>query len=126
MTDPITIGSAGVKFIFSSDTEGLSFSEVYKNAGTSTVYTVPAAHVFWILHNSIAISGTYPHISASILANGNKILSVTASDGETNANSIVMDTMLKITAGQTVQFLRDGVSSNGWCGMAVAGIETSA
>ena len=124
MTEPITIGSAGVKFIKDSNTNGLSFSETYNNAGTSTIYTVPAAHVFWILHCSISAASDAPMLLGSIMANGSKIMSIGASkDGST---ALSMDMMVKITAGQTIQFYRLGTSATAYLAASVAGIETDA
>lgn len=126
MTDPITIGSAGVKFIFSADTVGKSFSNTYASTGTSVVYTVPAAKVFWVLHCSMSAGSDWATLDGSILANGVKICSICAASAEGNSNSFSMDVMVKITAGQTIQFYRSYANGQSKFGMAVAGIETSA
>ena len=50
MTDPITIGTAGTKFIYSADTVGKTFSKYSATAATPLAfYTVPAAKKFIIL-----------------------------------------------------------------------------
>jgi len=126
MTDPITIGSAGVKFIKDSDTVGRTFGDRI-TSGSTTLYTCPAAKKFYVLFTNLTIDSRSSDHWAYINANGIKVGYITG-EAQTSTNQnygIVFECCLEIAAGQTVTLHASGESGTAATGM-VFGVETDA
>jgi len=104
MTDPVTIGTAGTKFIKTATTVGLTFSNAA--TGTSTLYTVPAAKKFYVLSCMIGSSSTTGQSNAYILANGINIAMNSANADASGATNTIgtIEMCFELAAGQTIQF----------------------
>lgn len=61
MTDPITIGTAGTKFVYSSDTVGKTISKFQLGAATgpTAFYTVPVGKKFIVLSMKTGSASDY-------------------------------------------------------------------
>lgn len=124
MVEPITIGNSANKWIKEANTIGLTYSQTYTTAGSSTIFTCPVGKLATIVSVGLSAGSDWANLEGKILANGSPIASITCAAGEGNSNSFSMNVYARITAGQTIDFSRTGAAANATVGFTVFLVQT--
>ena len=125
MAAPITIGTAGTKWLKDANTIGVGTGNVYSANGTYLQYTVPVGKTCTILNVGFSVASDWSMVTGSIQAGGVVLASCVAAQTEGNGNAYSMEMCKTIPAGNTINFIVANAASQARVAMAWSGVESN-